>query len=819
MICGELSRFLAPSDLGALADPRRPCFGAGGYRPGDASVPLTMTADGFHRVGPCEDPFQIAAHIRGWTDGCAEFPILTVTRRNLTAALPGLERFLDIAEGSLTRGLGAKGSESSSRRGGGKGRKKKGRSRLTALEGLAAVSHAEDRRHSPWMDPADGLDRLERGLYAYNMKRLFKEGLVLQRSLAAAEVPRMSPNTVSRVSPILGVGRGGGNGEWATMVGRRIDTKRCRVVGTGPMAARALGPNGGPHNSGGLSVPSIDSLVHAVFVSQAGDEDEEDTGRNGRRSLNHVAAPNEMCRGAAADNTVVYRLSRRHVELAVSRATGMGHNACFHEAVAGEAGSSLEGDYDSTAQPPPPPEGIYAFVNATVRASDAQFGQIVDEGNVKGKDGTNRAKTISADAKANDWKTGEGTTATSTAAQDARWRQHLAVYSAFHRSALARRSAEEARYLVLKLPPVFDARQEATAAAVSTLNTGEGTSVIGLLEGRGGLGHTKLRPPSGAPFNLILSAGLLALLSNRVLLVDFSRAPRLRNLLAAPDGIDWDVDNAIAKGHDETLLRPTRGDHSNHAGVMDDASGDASEVKSVRWLCHEREETWGAELRAGSSRRLCSAAEKEAMRTRDVRKMLGGIGGLHARDGIDGAGEGGGGGWIRSVVLDTEELEGSLWRHVCGGGPPVLAKTQAHEMIYAKKSKAKTKMSKGERAEMKAAIRGKRQYGGWADDDTRVVPAAAAAEAEAAEANVPLAPNPNHARWCRELFGNSSVAVGGRLFSWLVRPAGPLKIAVESYFKRILKAGFTVWLPYSCGHHVLIFLIFFEVMCKMSSSL
>lgn len=55
-----------------------------------------------------------------------------------------------------------------------------------------------------------------------------------------------------------------------------------------------------------------------------------------------------------------------------------------------------------------------------------------------------------------------------------------------------------------------------------------------------------------------------------------------------------------------------------------------------------------------------------------------------------------------------------------------------------------------------------------------------------------LAPNPYHARWCRELFGDSPEAVGGRLFSWLVRPAGPLKTAVQAYFKRVLKAGYTV---------------------------
>jgi hypothetical protein len=35
-------------------------------------------------------------------DGCADFPILTITRRNLTAALPALEEFLDVPAGSLT---------------------------------------------------------------------------------------------------------------------------------------------------------------------------------------------------------------------------------------------------------------------------------------------------------------------------------------------------------------------------------------------------------------------------------------------------------------------------------------------------------------------------------------------------------------------------------------------------------------------------------------------------------------------------------------------------------------------------------------------
>jgi len=50
--------------------------------------------------------------------------------------------------------------------------------------------------------------------------------------------------------------------------------------------------------------------------------------------------------------------------------------------------------------------------------------------------------------------------------QDAKWRQHVAVYSAFHRSALAGRGAADARYLVLRLPPVFDAAREASTAAV-----------------------------------------------------------------------------------------------------------------------------------------------------------------------------------------------------------------------------------------------------------------------------------------------------------------------------------------------------------------
>ena len=202
------------------------------------------------------------------------------------------------------------------------------------MEALAAVSHAEDRRHSPWMDPADGLDRLERGLYAYNMKRLFKEGLKLQRSLAAAPAPRLSPHAAA--VPKGGVSNNvDREGVWATLVGRRIDQKRCRVVGAGPMAARALGTDrsgggdrGGHINGGGgagdVSLPSIDALVHSVFVSQPADEDEDDAAVPGaassaRQSHGHVAAPGEMCRGAGADNTVVYRLTRRHVELAVSR--------------------------------------------------------------------------------------------------------------------------------------------------------------------------------------------------------------------------------------------------------------------------------------------------------------------------------------------------------------------------------------------------------------------------------------------------------------------------------------------------------------------
>jgi hypothetical protein len=532
--------------LGSLADPRRPCFGTGGFRPGDRSGTFSMmTAAGPRHVAACEEPFQIAAHVRGWSDGCAEFPILTVTRRNLTAALPALERFLNVPEGSLTgalkgggagAGAGGKNKRGGVKKGGGGGG---GGGRGVALDALAAVSHAEDRRHSPWMDPADGLDRFERGLYAYNMKRLFKEGLKLQRSLAAAPAPRLSPHAAANVGGAAagggggggdgGAGAGGSAGEWwAKLVGRRIDVGRCRVVGTGAMAARTLGTNGG---GGGLSLPSIDALVHAVFVSQSEDEDNTAGGAaaaaSTRRSnqQKHVAAPVELCRGAAADNTLVYRLSRRHVELAVSRATGMGHDVCFHEAVAREAGGSLEGDYDFTAQPPPPPEGIYVFANATNTTNDEEENRATT---VEG------AAAVEAEAAEAEGAGAGEKTNTLTPAQDARWRQHLAVYNAFHRSALAGRSAEDTRYLVLKLPPVFDLRREAAAAAVSTINAGEGASVAGLAGGPGGAGHTKLRPPSGAPFNLLLSAGLLALLSNRVLLVDFSNAPRLKGRVVTP---------------------------------------------------------------------------------------------------------------------------------------------------------------------------------------------------------------------------------------------------------------------------------------------
>jgi len=84
-------------------------------------------------------------------------------------------------------------------------------------------------------------------------------------------------------------------------------------------------------------------------------------------------------------------------------------------------------------------------------------------------------------------------------------------------------------------------------------------------------------------------------------------------------------------------------------------------------------------------------------------KVLGGIGGAHGggadvgsssgngdgggASGRGGSGDGGGGGGggagggggggggvnnIRSVILDTEEAEGALWRLVCGGGPTGL---------------------------------------------------------------------------------------------------------------------------------------------------
>jgi hypothetical protein len=243
----------------------------------------------------------------------------------------------------------------------------------------------------------------------------------------------------------------------------------------------------------------------------------------------------------------------------------------------------------------------------------------------------------------------------------------------------------------------------------------------------------------------------------------------------------------VARGHDEALLRPTRGDHPAHAGVMEKGGvgggGGGGGIGgigsgSVRWLCHSRDDVWGAELKAGHLRRVCSEAEQEAMRTRDVRKVLGGIGGDHAHDmngggggdggaaggarggvgddGDDGGGGGGGAGGpggrggIRSVVLDTEEIEGSLWRFVCGGGPASLAGPGAHTMkVKSKFSKAKFKMSKGD---IKAAARAKAQNGGWADDDPGVFPPAAAAAAEVAEANDRLVGLPGcHSRvsdWC-----------------------------------------------------------------------
>jgi hypothetical protein len=216
---------------------------------------------------------------------------------------------------------------------------------------------------------------------------------------------------------------------------------------------------------------------------------------------------------------------------------------------------------------------------------------------------------------------------------------------------------------------------------------------------------------------------------------------------------------------------------------MDSGSGGGSGgVGLVRWLCHSRDDEWGAELRAGNLRRLCSATETKAMRTKDVRDVLGGVGGAHTVPQ---------GGFARSVVLDTEEVGGALWRFVCGGGPTRLAKPGAHRM-RARPNPDTKKMSK---AEIKAAAHAKAHEGGWVDDDPSVVPAAAAAaKAADAEANHPLAPNPHHARWCRELFGDSPEAVGGRLFGWLVRPAGPLKTAVQAYFRRVLNAGFTAGL-------------------------
>jgi len=181
-------------------------------------------------------------------------------------------------------------------------------------------------------------------MYSYNMKRVFREGLDVQKSLAAAPNPRMSPNAGRGVDGGGGGSGGdggggggggsgggggggvgkveGGGGVWATLVGRRIDTKRCRVVGKGAAAVRALGggggvgggsasSGGGDHGGGGgnrgsgderLSVRSIDALVHSMFVSQVGDEDGAVASAvaTPQQQQQHLAAPSEVCRGPAA---------------------------------------------------------------------------------------------------------------------------------------------------------------------------------------------------------------------------------------------------------------------------------------------------------------------------------------------------------------------------------------------------------------------------------------------------------------------------------------------------------------------------------------
>ena len=77
-------------------------------------------------------------------DGCAEFPILTVTRRNLTAALPALERFLDLPAGSLTGPNGGRGRKGKGAKGVGGGG-----GRGEALDAL--VRWCSCTRLAPWL--------------------------------------------------------------------------------------------------------------------------------------------------------------------------------------------------------------------------------------------------------------------------------------------------------------------------------------------------------------------------------------------------------------------------------------------------------------------------------------------------------------------------------------------------------------------------------------------------------------------------------------------------------------------------------------------
>jgi hypothetical protein len=144
-----------------------------------------------------------------------------------------------------------------------------------------------------------------------------------------------------------------------------------------------------------------------------------------------------------------------------------------------------------------------------------------------------------------------------------------------------------------------------------------------------------------------------------------------------------------------------------------------------------------AELKAGHLRWQCSAAEEEALRTRDVRKMLGGIGGAHSGGGggSDAAGAGIGDGW------GGGGFGGGGFGSPGGGGG-------------------------GGGGISGVSLWTPRRWRVLQPQPTTMPPT-----------RTPPRPRSRPTRTTPD--GASGGAVGGRLFAWFVRPTGPLKDAVQ----------------------------------------